>query len=185
MKLIEHTPEALAHAKHLYENTGMPIADIAKYLGIGTTTFYNRLRTAWRWKKRNRQLAELDAAAEAAARAGATEAVEEIREIAGPLMKTLEHESIVDRARSVVVTEMRKIEDVLKRVEGVHLRSTDAERAARTLASLMRTLRELTELERPGERAGEKSKEDEFRDLEEFRRDLTERLDRLRSRGEA
>ena len=179
MKLIEHTPEVLARAKHLYEDTGMPVADIARMLEISQTTFYIRLRTDWHWKKRNRQLAELDAAAETSV------PVEEIREIAEPLMKTVENESLFDRAQAAVVAQMRKIEDVLNRVEGVHLRSTDAERAARTLASLMRTLKELTEIGRPaGKGESEKSKEDEFRDLEQFRSNLAERLDRLRAGGE-
>ena len=72
-------------------------------------------------------------------------------------------------------------EAVLARVEGAKLRSTDAERAARTLATLVKTLREVAALQRdekPEQASGEG--EDEFRDLEEFRSELAERLDRLR-----
>lgn len=189
MKVIEHTPEDLARAKHLYENTGTPVEDIAKFLEIGETTFYNRLRTIWKWKKRNRRLADLDAAATASV------PLERVQEIAEPAKKTLEKISLIDRVRSAVETEIVKIEDVLRRVEGVHLRSSDAERAARTLATLVRTLKELTALEKPGgKREGkqggssdETSDETstEFRDLEDFRRSLAERLDRLCAGGEA
>jgi vacuolar-type H+-ATPase subunit I/STV1 len=188
MKVIEHAPEALAQAKHWYEDTGMPVEDIAKFLDIGVTTFYTRLRTIWKWKKRNRRLADLDAAAIA------NVPLERVREIAEPAKKTLEKLSLIDRVRSAVETEIAKIEDVLRRVEGVHLRSSDAERAARTLATLVRTLKELTALEKPdGKRerkqdgpSDEASDEasDEFSDLEDFRRSLAERLDRLRAGGE-
>lgn len=184
MKAIEHTPEALAQAKHWYEDTGMPVADIARFLDIGVTTFYNRLRETWKWKKRNRRLADLDAAA------AANVPLEQVRAAAEPAKKTLDKVSMIDRVRSAVETEISKIEDVLRRVEGVHLRSSDAERAARTLSTLVRTLKELTALENPGSKGegtqdglnGETS--DEFSDLEDFRRSLAERLDRLRAGGE-
>jgi hypothetical protein len=185
MKAIEHTQEDLARAKHLYEDTGMLVEDIAKLLEISETTFYNRLRTSWRWKERNRRLADLDAAA------AANVPLESVQNIAAPAKKTLEKVSLIDRVRSAVETEISKIEDVLRRVEGVHLRSSDAERAARTLATLVRTLKELTALEMPaGKREGKQGDSsdeanDEFRDLEGFRRSLAERLDRLCAGGEA
>lgn len=181
MKLIEHTPEALAHARHLYEDTGMPVADVAKYLDISQTTFYNRNKK-WGWRPRNRKLAELDDAAKA------NVPLQEIREIAAPAVKTVEKISLLARVRSAVENEIVKIDDVLQRVESAHLRSSDAERAARTLATLVRTLKELTALEKPDTKTGEEAKtqeSDEFRDLDEFRRSLAERLDRLRASGEA
>jgi len=180
LQLIEHTPEALARAKHLYEDTGMLVADIARTLQISQTTFYNRLKI-WGWKKRNERLDALDAAAEAAA-----PPLQEVREIAEPAKKILETVSMIDRVRSAVTAEIKKIEDVLNRVEGVHLRSTDAERAARTLATLVRTLKEIAALENPQSKREETESEarDEFRDLEEFRSSLAERLDRLRASGE-
>jgi transposase-like protein len=179
LHLIEHTPEALARARHLYEDTGMPVSDIARTLEISQTTFYNRLKQ-WGWKKRNQRLDALDAAAVAA-----VPQLQEVREEAAPARKILETVAMIDRVRSAVTTEIEKIEDVLRRVEGVHLRSTDAERAARTLAMLVRTLKELTALEAPGGKPeeGQSEASDEVHDLEEFRRDLTERLDRLRASG--
>lgn len=185
MRAIEHTQEDLARAKHLYEDTGMLVEDIAKLLEISETTFYNRLRASWKWKKRNRRLADLDAAV------AANVPLEAVQSIAAPAKKALEKISLIDRVRSAVETEISKIEDVLRRVEGVHLRSSDAERAARTLATLVRTLKELAALEMPdGKREGKQGDSsdeasDEFRDLEGFRRSLAERLDRLCAGGEA
>ncbi len=119
--------------------------------------------------------------------------VEEIRKAADPAKKIVEKISLLERVRSAVETEIVKIDDVLQRVEGVHLRSSDAERAARTLATLVRTLKELTALERSDENEKGRGSEaesqgessDELRDLDEFRRSLAERLDRLRAGGEA
>ena len=62
----------------------------------------------------------------------------------------------------------------------MRLRSTDAERAARTLATLVKTLREVAALQRDEKPEEQGAGEDEFRDLEEFRAELADRLDRLR-----
>src|SRR6185312_1211602 len=111
-----------------------------------------------------------------------------VRKAAAPAKKTLEKISLLARVRSAVESEIVAIENVLSRVEAAHLRSSDAERAARTLATLVRTLNELTALEKPDGKTGEEAEieaSDEFRDLDEFRRNLAERLDRLRASGEA
>jgi DNA-directed RNA polymerase specialized sigma24 family protein len=57
-------PEDVAKARVLYETTSVSVHDIAKMLGIGTTTFMKRVKL-WQWVPRNRRLAELDAAAKA------------------------------------------------------------------------------------------------------------------------
>ena len=53
------------------------------------------------------------------------------------------------------------------------------EHGARTLATLVRTLRELAALETIAPDADKEESGDEFRDLEEFRRELTRRLEGL------
>lgn len=180
-KFIVIPPEKIAEARHLYEDTGTPVADIAVMLRIGQTTFLNRVKL-WGWTPRNRRLAELDAAAKA------NVPLQEVRKAAAPAKKTLEKISLLARVRAAVESEIVAIENVLSRVEAAHLRSSDAERAARTLATLVRTLKEITALEKSGEKTGEEAEtqsSDEFRDLDEFRRSLAERLDRLRANGEA
>ena len=176
--LIVIPPEQVAQARHLYEDTSVPVRDLARFLGIGTTTFMRRVKE-WQWRPRNRSLADLDAAAKA------DMPLDEIRKIAEAPMAVLDHVSLVDRVRAAVEREIVAIEETLARVEGVRLRSQDAERAARTLATLVRTLREVGRLEKVSgaEEAGQK--EDQFRDLDEFRRELSARLDRIRRAGDS
>lgn len=175
-KFIVIEPERIAQARHLYETTAMPVADIADLLGIGLTTLMKRIKL-WGWVPRNRRLAELDAAAKAEV------PLKAIREAAAPAIAVAEKATLLARVRAAVESEIATIEHVLQRVEAAQLRSTDAERAARTLATLVRTLKELTVLERPAETASGEESEGEFRDIDEFRSKLAERLDRLRASG--
>lgn len=176
--LIVIPPEKIAHARHLYEATSVPVRDIAVFLGLGTTTFMRRAKE-WQWTPRNRSLADLDAAAKADV------PLEEIRDLAAAPVAVLQHVSLVDRVRSAVEREIVAIENVLSRVEGVRLRSQDAERAARTLATLVRTLREVNTLKKAGAQDEAEEREDQFRDLDEFRRELSARLDRMRAAGDS
>lgn len=177
--LIVIPPEKVAQARHLYEGTSVPVRDIAAFLGLGTTTFMRRVKR-WRWRARNRRFADLDAAARAEAPPAG------IGDLAAAPAAAPEQAALVARVRAAVEREIVAIENVLSRVEGVRLRSQDAERAARTLASLVKTLRDLHALGKAaGEDGGEgEEREDQFRDLDEFRRELSERLDRIRAAGD-
>jgi aminoglycoside phosphotransferase (APT) family kinase protein len=170
-------PEDIARARALYETTSVPVHDIAKMLGIGTTTFMKRVKL-WKWRPRNRRLAELDAAAKAEV------PVEEIRKIAEEQMIVLSQASLIERIRSAVEREIVAIENVLAAAESARLRSPDAERAARSLSALVKTLREVNTLEKAGAENDEPEK-DQFRDLDDFRRELVARLDRLRAAGDS
>lgn len=172
-------PEEIARARVLYEGTEVPVQDIAKMLGIGLTTLHRKIKL-WGWIPRNARLRGLDAAAKAEI------PLAEMAALAAPHIVTVENETLIGRVRTAVEREIVAIEAVLARVEGAKLRSTDAERAARTLATLVKTLREVAALQRdekPEQASGEG--EDEFRDLEEFRSELAERLDRLRKSRDA
>lgn len=170
-------PEEIARARQLYEGTSLPVHDIARSLGIGTTTLMKRVKL-WGWTPRNKRLAELDAAAKAEV------PLAEVREAAAPAIAVVEKATLIERVRAAVESEIAAIESVLQRVESAQLRSSDAERAARTLATLVRTLKELAALERPIETETGEGSEGESRDIDEFRRDLAERLDRLRAGAE-
>jgi hypothetical protein len=165
-------PDQIARARQLYEGTSVPVRDIAALVGLGASTFARRVKL-WGWTPRNRRLAEYDAAAKAGVDLAAIEAA------AAPAKATLEHAHLIDRVRSAVEREIAAIDAVLARVEGARLHSSDAERAARTLATLVRTLRELAALETIAPDADKEESGDEFRDLEEFRRELTRRLEGL------
>jgi hypothetical protein len=172
-KFIVVPLEKIAEVRKLYEGTDIPMRDLAAICGLGVTTLARRVR-GWGWRPRRLRMKDYDKAAKAE--------VEEIREAAAPALAIAENESLVDRVRSAVEREIVAIEAVLTRVESARLRSTDAERAARTLATLVKTLREVAALQRDEkpERESGDAPEDEFRDLEEFRAELAERLDRIR-----
>jgi hypothetical protein len=183
-RFLSIPPEEISRARALYEGTEIPVRDIAKMLGIGLTTLHRKINR-WGWVPRNARLRGLDAAAKADI------PVEEIAALAAPHVVTVEKETLIDRVRAAVEREIVAIEAVLTRVEGARLRSSDAERAARTLATLVKTMREVAALQRDekpeteiGE-SGQESGRDEFRDLEAFRAELAERLDRLRRSGNA
>ncbi len=176
-KFIVLPPEKIAEVRKLYEGTDVPVRDLAAICGLGVTTFQKRVNL-WGWKGRKLRMQDYDRAAKAE--------VEAIREVSRAAVTIAENESLIDRVRAAVEREIVAIEAVLSRVEGARLRSTDAERAARTLATLVKTLREVAALQRdeqPEADSGES--ENEFRDLEEFRAELAERLDRIRRRGDA
>lgn len=176
-KFIVLPPEKVAEVRKLYEGTNIPVRDIASICGLGVTTFLKRVKL-WGWKPRNYRMRDYDAAAQAD--------IELIREAAAPAIVIAENETLIGRVRAAVEREIVAIEAVLARVEGARLRSTDAERAARTLATLVKTLREVAALQRDEKPENETgAEEDEFRDLEEFRAELAERLDRIRKSRDA
>lgn len=176
-KFIVLPPEKIAEVRKLYEGTDVPVRDLAAICGLGVTTFLKRVRL-WGWKRRKLRMQDYDKAAK--------KEVEAIREVAASMVTVAEGESLIGRVRAAVEREIVAIEAVLARVEGARLRSTDAERAARTLATLVKTLREVAALQRDEKAETEPGAgEDEFRDLDEFRAELTERLDRLRRSRDA
>lgn len=170
-KFIVLPPEKIAEVRKLYEGTDVPVRDLASLCGLGVTTFVKRVKL-WGWKPRKLRMRDYDNAAGAE--------VESIRELAAPAVSIAESETLIGRVRAAVEREIVAIEASLARVENMRLRSTDAERAARTLATLVKTLREVAALQRDEKPEEQGAGEDEFRDLEEFRAELAERLDRLR-----
>lgn len=172
-KFIAVPPEKIAQARQLYEGTSVPVRDIATMLGLGQSTFIRRTRD-WGWKPRNTRLADYDAAAKAGFDLNV------ISEAVAPQLATVKQATLVERVRAAVEREIVAIESVLHRVDNARLRSQDAERAARTLATLVKVLREVSVLEDKKDGSGDSAREDEFRDLEEFRQELARRLDSIR-----
>lgn len=78
----------------------------------------------------------------------------------------------------------RQVREIEARAKTERGDAAGAERDARALATLARTLRELTEFsaEAGGKAAGREGDEDgrAFRELDDFRRELARKLDRLR-----
>jgi hypothetical protein len=178
-KFVTIPPEEISRARALYEGTLVPVRDIAQMLGIGLTTLHRKIKL-WGWMPRNARLRGLDAAAKAEI------PVAEIAALTAPHVAIVEQETLIGRVRGAVERELVAIEAVLARVEGARLHSSDAERAARTLATLVKALREVAALQRDEqpEATGDDSP-DEYHDLDAFRRELAERLDRLRQQRDA
>jgi hypothetical protein len=88
--------------------------------------------------------------------------------------------ALVERVTRAVERELSQIEVI---VGGHHVKPqqrTEAERRARTLASLARTLTEVRKLRADEHRVNPQDDPDRPRDLEELRRRLSERLGRMR-----
>jgi hypothetical protein len=86
---------------------------------------------------------------------------------------------LIDRVRSAVEREITQIEVI---VGGHHLnpkQRTEAERRARTLALLARTLAEVRKLRSDEERKGPRDDDAIPRDLDELRRALSRRLEQM------
>ena len=86
---------------------------------------------------------------------------------------------LIDRVTRAIERELLKIEVI---VGGHHLKPqqrTEAERRARTLASLARTLSEVTRLRTEQQKVKPADDDSVPRDLDEFRRTLSRRLEQL------
>jgi hypothetical protein len=171
--------DKIAEAKHLYERTLVPVDDIAALLGISRRTLSNRVGE-WGWKKRKtgaldvmrvrrRPLAgpQPVIVREAASRSGAGELPQSPQD----------RMALTQRIQAVVEREIAAVEQILTTLGASD--PSETEGAARTLASLARTLRELVHLDTP--QTTPEPVDDHLmpRDLDELRRALSQRLDRL------
>ncbi|TCK31283.1 hypothetical protein EV667_1391 [Ancylobacter aquaticus] len=177
-------PEAVAPARRLYEQTDVPAESIAQLLGIGLRTFYQR-RRAWGWKTRQPHRLTGDPAllvpASGEGRAGGTVGKEgdaatptERRELIARLVRRIEAEiAAIER-----LVALAGLNAAMKPEAG----PADGERAARTLAILVRSLRELAALEKL---EPDRDDDDATRDADIFRRELGDTLERVLAGGEA
>jgi hypothetical protein len=187
--------EDVARARHLYEQTAVRVEDIAEALGISMTTLHRRIQL-WGWRGRYRRAsaaavlaAEAAQAAEAAAAGGEAASAAPIELAEAAEVAPADRRALAERVRAAVEREIAAIEQVLQRSCGARVRRTDSERTARTLAMLVRTLRELSTLEQAAQKHDEdgddEGDEHAYRDLDAFRRELARRLAALRAAGAA
>lgn len=200
------SPEALEEARRLYERTNVPVQQVADLLGISKSTF-NLRRQRWGWTPRMARIPGAPApraepspqdprsqdprsqdpltddppaagpppvtgAAGAAASADAAPASR--GELINRLVRRIERE-IAALERLVALAGLA----VAARPEASQ---ADSERAARTLAILVRSLRELAALDRE---QPDGSDDDADRDADAFRRELGRTLERVLASGEA
>ena len=159
----EPDPETRERARRLYESGLVPQTDIALMLGLADTTLRRRIQR-WGWRKDQDIREELPPAAPVAFQPAVEEAAYDRR-------------STIERVRCAVDREIAAVEAALSRLGSLTRRVPESERAARTLASLVKTLTELKRLETASD---EGEADDGPADIDEFRRDLARRLHGLR-----
>jgi hypothetical protein len=173
-----HEPDPMMAARRAYEDSSESLRSIADRLGI--THKQLRLlaeRSGWRLRppqtpeerRRNFIMAGIAASRRRAAARRAAPPQE--------LPPAADRLGLVKKLRTAVEREIAIAEKRLKQNAG----GAGIERAARTLASLVRTLRELRALEAEAE---PDEAEEVPRDADELRRALAERLDRLGREGD-
>ena len=166
--------EKIAEAKQLYERSNVPAREIAALLGFSRNTLQRRAKE-WGWKRRRQGPLELtrlgrdkNGHARPVRRARPREGAGEVPQ-APP-----ERVALVERIQAVAEREIAAVEQIIATL-GPSDRS-ETEGAARTLASLARTLRELQQLDVPTVSPEPTHDRPVPRDLGELRRSLARKL---------
>lgn len=175
-----HTPEEIAHARILYEETDVSPHDVARVLGIGTNTFYRRVKL-WGWRRRRLRVAEVDAmAVEAAASRDA-----ELAALGGRVID--DKRASIDRAEAAIMGQVAALEQMQERVALAAITVLDGERAGRALHRLARALVEVgrfrAEAAKAAPKVGRVAADDPDGDMEALRETLRRRIDALRAGG--
>jgi hypothetical protein len=167
-------PELIAEGRRLYERTLTPTHDIASMMGISRSTFNNRLND-WGWTRRgvNSPAVDIARAVRGAGRRRRGYAGGRCTDRCGAPAQRL---ALAARIQGVVESQMDAIDRVLQALGPSE--QGEAERTARTLASLARTLREIAALTQPDEGAPPDDTDDDPipRDIDEFRNELARRI---------
>jgi len=167
--LIPISPEQMAEGRRLYEQTRMPVADIAAMLGIAATTLYERSR-AWGWRRRINRIPREDP--------------DRASDEPAPGEVTTANAAIAARIERLVEHELTAIETIIAGHAPDDERTEKVERSARVLASLSRTLQEVKRLDAKAT----PRKDDNDRppdDPDEFAQDLVRRMDEFARRHQA
>jgi hypothetical protein len=169
--MIEITPEQLAEARRLFEQTSMSLDEIAAAAGKSRATLSRRAR-AGNWQRYRAAAPDL-----ACAPAPAAVALPHAEDAASnDPVSPQQRAQLAQRIQTVVERQMDAIERVLNAVTPAD--HGDAERSARTLASVSRALREVAALNRSDEAppADETSDDSAPRDIDAFRDELARRI---------
>lgn len=184
------TPEQIEAARVLYENPQTPLDEVAASLKITRRTLEARI-AEWGWPlrttspQRNRGRARSKSSGRRAKRTST--ARKQSKPDARPRSDTTRRpvasrEALAVRVQRVVERELDAIDSILSVLGAAD--STEAERSARTLASLARALKEVMRLAAP-EQATDPDEDDPMpRDLDEFRRELARRIEALAAEAE-
>ncbi len=154
--------EKIAEGRFLYEQTLMPIEDVAGTMGISRATLQNRINE-WGWNKRSYDLRARRPAK--AASPGDTQVFTPGYPRAGT-----DRVALVARLQQSVEKQL----DVVDAIASSGQTRGEAERTVRMFAGLSRTLREMWRLDSP--LPAPDSEDDIPRDVDELRRELSRKL---------
>lgn len=180
----EITPELLAEAKRLYEQTLAPVGDIAGMIGLSRSNFYKRVREGG-WRGRRARVGTFQftrALSGSAVMAIIAEPAEqpraEVVTINDPVSPQ-QRMALALRIARIVECEMDAAERIVNTIKPSD--QIEAEHGARTLASVARTLREIHALNQPDEATPPDETDDDPvpRDIDEFRNELARRIHAL------
>lgn len=176
--MARYTPDFVAGVRHDYETTGKSLARIAVDHGISERTV-NRMRDRDGWARRSERVHDVPPAMRALQEATAllTATAPAVERQGG---EDKEHApagpSAIERIERLVERELVAEEAVRAQLGPLARAPADAERCARTLATLTQTLHALVRL-RGGLAPDSGSHDDDMpRDIDEFRHGLARRI---------
>jgi hypothetical protein len=165
-------PISIAEGRRFYEQTNVPVDHIAAMMGMGHTALYRRIH-AWRWRMRRPTIPLSDPPRQADEVFGETTLAERA---------SLDVAATAARVLRAVQYELDAVTTILRQL--APQASEERERAQRMLASLTRTLQELTRLNLPGATPTEQDVNDRGpADPDEFARELLRRLELFAARA--
>lgn len=181
----EHTPEDLAKARDLYEKTLAPVDDIAAMLGVSRSYFYKRIRAS-DWERRRASHGPFGLAR---ATTGATlepgQATNTDASV-DPPPATIHTAASEDARHALALRIQRVAERELEAIERIldvlgPSSQPEADRCARTLAGISRTLREITALNTSEKTTSADDPDDDTIpvDLDELRCELARRINEV------
>ncbi len=155
-------PELIAEAKQLYETTDMPTGAIAAKLGIARSTLNERIRK-WGWTRR--RYASTDAAASPATVAPAAHKAQPPAEPTLPFAMRIQR--VIDAQLAVAERTLSVLGPAT---------SAEAERTARVLAAVSRTILEIKAAAEEHMPAHDADNDSVPVDMDEFRETLARRI---------
>lgn len=172
---IQIAPELIAEGKRLHETTLTPLCDIAAVMGISRDTLSARIKE-WGWRLRRPASRGVDIFHAVRGAAAATATAETPSPGVTVPVSEQQRAALAVRIQGVVERELSAVERVLEGVGAAD--GGEAERSARTLASIARTVREIAALNQPDEVAPPDDDDDDPvpRDIDEFRNELARRI---------
>lgn len=168
---IKVAPDRIAEGKQLYELTQTPVDDIAALLGLSPRTLERRI-AEWGWTPRSAPRHVTDRASVAAAPVNKAAADTDAGNPHLPEARI----ALAARIHKTVERGLDAVERVLGKVDPAD--PSEAERSARTLAAVARTLHEIAAFTKPDEMTPPDEADDDPvpQDIDEFRRELTRRI---------